>query len=296
MNQRQISYFLEVYKEKSMTKAAANLFITPQGLSKTVATLEKELNIILFERKGNRISPTKEADKLSIHAKNLLTEYDMIEKKLFLNRNTVKCLPIYCSYDVPQLIPTDFFISFCQKYPNIKIELKEFPDNYISDAIEKNKIELGIIPGPFNPNILDSKPLWTEPFCLVINNANPLSNKKMVSLLDLDGLPLVVKDSNTQTSINQINSFMEKGISPQILLETTDAHLIHQMADDNYAAGISLLYLAKKHISKKTSILMFEDRSFSKTLHIVSNHNNILSFEANAFFTEICDYFNNLGT
>ena len=66
MNQRQLKYFLEVYSTKSISKAAANLFVTPQGISKTIAALEKELNVSLFEHHHNRITPTKDAARLSV--------------------------------------------------------------------------------------------------------------------------------------------------------------------------------------------------------------------------------------
>ncbi len=48
MNQRQLKYFLEVYSLSSITLAAKKLYISPQGLSKTIASLESELGVQLF--------------------------------------------------------------------------------------------------------------------------------------------------------------------------------------------------------------------------------------------------------
>lgn len=61
MNQRQLSYFLEVYKQRSISTAAQSLFISPQGLSKTILALENELGVKLFTRSKNQMLPTKEA-------------------------------------------------------------------------------------------------------------------------------------------------------------------------------------------------------------------------------------------
>jgi DNA-binding transcriptional LysR family regulator len=72
MNQRQLQYFLEVYSQNSITRVANNLFVTPQGLSKTISTLEKELGVQLFKHKSNRIKPTAEAARLAIHAKYII--------------------------------------------------------------------------------------------------------------------------------------------------------------------------------------------------------------------------------
>ena len=48
MNHRQLGYFLEVYKLKSITLAAEKLMISTQGISKTIVGLEKEEIIICY--------------------------------------------------------------------------------------------------------------------------------------------------------------------------------------------------------------------------------------------------------
>lgn len=60
MNQRQLQYFLEVYNRKSVSQAAKALFISPQGISKTIASLEAELGVELFIHKSNHIIPTND--------------------------------------------------------------------------------------------------------------------------------------------------------------------------------------------------------------------------------------------
>ena len=61
MNVRQLSYFMEVYKQGSIAGAAKTLFISPQGVSKTILSLEEELSVELFVRKGRKLVPTQDA-------------------------------------------------------------------------------------------------------------------------------------------------------------------------------------------------------------------------------------------
>jgi DNA-binding transcriptional LysR family regulator len=44
MNHRQLQYFVEVYKEKSISSAARKLYISPQGVSRAIHDLESDLN------------------------------------------------------------------------------------------------------------------------------------------------------------------------------------------------------------------------------------------------------------
>lgn len=283
MNQRQLEYFLEVYKKNSITQAAETLFISPQALSKTIAALENELGVSLFTHKSNRIIPTSKAARLASHAHNILDEFDIIENKLFDTENTQKTLPISCSYDVPQLLSADFFYQFHTNQPNIRVQLKEFPDKDIIRHLDSNEAELAILSGSLNPQKYVMEPLFSDPFCLVVNTQHPLAHKKSISLTDLNNENIVIKDLSSSTSKNQYCSFLQEGVSLNIILETSDSHLIHQMAEKNYAIGMTLAFLAQKIVSDNIVILPFKDKWFKKTLYLIHKKDFILSHEALLF-------------
>jgi DNA-binding transcriptional LysR family regulator len=50
MEHRQLRNFLTICEEKSISKAAERLFISQQGLSKSIKQLEQELQVPLFFR------------------------------------------------------------------------------------------------------------------------------------------------------------------------------------------------------------------------------------------------------
>jgi hypothetical protein len=67
---------------------------------------------------------------------------------------------------IPTFKPTFFFLAlseptklfnriFHENFPEIRINMKEFTDDYIFDQLKKNKVELAIVPGPFNPHYFD---------------------------------------------------------------------------------------------------------------------------------------------
>ncbi|MCR5144667.1 MAG: LysR family transcriptional regulator [Lachnospiraceae bacterium] len=293
MNERQLKYFLEVYTHKSISKAAQNLYVSPQGVSKTISSLEDELGLKLFKHGHNKIQPTADAALFAVHAQNILNEFDVISNKLFKEKNTIMTLPVYCSYDVPQLIPTTFFKDFVETYPHIRLCLREFPDEYIIQKIEKNEVELAIVPGPFDPTKITSSHLCTEDFCVVISKENPLSKEDHLSLTALSQEPIVIKNSMSYTSLNQIYSFIQSQQTPNIILETSDVHLIHQMAENNCAIGVSLRYLANKIKSDKIKVMSFEEDWLTKKFYIIYNKTNILSSQALAFKNALQDFYEN---
>lgn len=45
MDIKTLKYFLQICKDGSFSKAAKNLYISQQGLSKAISNLEKEINV-----------------------------------------------------------------------------------------------------------------------------------------------------------------------------------------------------------------------------------------------------------
>ena len=64
MTINQIECFVEVAKERNISKAARNLFITQQAASNQIKMLEKELGFPVLIRKNKGVSLTKEGEIL----------------------------------------------------------------------------------------------------------------------------------------------------------------------------------------------------------------------------------------
>ena len=72
MEFRQILYFDAVFRNKSISKAAQELFVTQQCVSKQVSLLEKELGTALLLRSQSGVSPTEEGQWFHEHAAMIL--------------------------------------------------------------------------------------------------------------------------------------------------------------------------------------------------------------------------------
>lgn len=291
MNKRNLEYFLMVYDRKSISRAAEELFISPQGLSKTISRLEDELGVELFKHKANRIIPTAEAANLAAHAKSILIEYDLIENHLFKTGRSKKPAKIACSYDVPQMIPTEFFVRFDAAHPELRMQIREYPENMILERLDKSKVEVAIVSGPLDEIDYEIIPIFTVPYCLVINKDHPLASRKVIRLEDLDDEPLAVKDTQSRISAMQILELAKHDSTPDYILESSDAHLIHAMAESGAAIAVTLSYLANKIKSEAVVVRPFEDDIFTKTIYLVKKKNYVMSYEGEQLYESIREYF-----
>ena len=168
LSAKQIEIFYEVYKNSSMTAAAAALNISQPAISKTLGSIEKNLNFKLFLRKGKKLVPTHEADDLFEHASvvhSQLKSFNAIANTYktrsvdFINIGTT---PSLAEGIIPQII---------EKYNMIKPEVKFNLINLNSiDLIEdryKPDIDLTICFNAKNSSSLKSVVIKEGNHCLI---------------------------------------------------------------------------------------------------------------------------------
>lgn len=78
MNIDYLRYFLDVAETKSITHAARVNFISPQGMSRAMNELEKELDCTLLVRYSNKLSLSKQGEALVPVAKTVVDQYNKL--------------------------------------------------------------------------------------------------------------------------------------------------------------------------------------------------------------------------
>lgn len=97
-------YFVQICNDKSITKAAKNLYISQQGLSKAIKSIEDEFQICLLERSSKGVRPTPHGEILLDKCKKIISEYDeMVET---LNQKVKQDNQSIC-IGIPSILYTD---------------------------------------------------------------------------------------------------------------------------------------------------------------------------------------------
>lgn len=84
MQIKTLEYFLVTADTRSMSKAAEQLYISQQGLSKAILSLERELGVQLFIRGQNGLELTNEGNVVAKSASIILREHSNMNDKLRL--------------------------------------------------------------------------------------------------------------------------------------------------------------------------------------------------------------------
>ena len=152
MNKRQLMYFAEVYRCQNIQNASDKLFVSRQGVSKVIRTMEEELEQKLFIRTTEGVSPTDFAVALYPHVLKLIDEYRYIEGMNTLSSQKKSALTIYSIDHFFSYLSADFFIDFGKEYPNITLSVLDTTDDFALEGLMAQKCQLAIVNGPLDFN------------------------------------------------------------------------------------------------------------------------------------------------
>ena len=79
MDIRQLSYFVAVYEQGSVSAAARQCCVAQPSLSAALRQLEQELGVTLFIRLPKGVTPTEDGEKLYGHAGRLLSQLQSLK-------------------------------------------------------------------------------------------------------------------------------------------------------------------------------------------------------------------------
>jgi len=82
MNLKQVSHIIALAETLSFSKAAANVHLSQSALSKSIALLEEEIGIQIFERTTNKVEVTPSGRHVLAHARHLWSEATSFRKNI----------------------------------------------------------------------------------------------------------------------------------------------------------------------------------------------------------------------
>jgi LysR family hydrogen peroxide-inducible transcriptional activator len=187
MNLQQLEYIVAVDEERHFVRAAEKCFVTQATLSAMIKKLEEELNCIIFDRSKQPVIPTVNGEKVILHAKNILRETKVLFNFAKEKSGEVEGLlrlgiiPTMAPYILPL-----FLANFLKKYPKVEIKIKELTTDEIILALEKEKIDFGILATPLENSSIKEFPVFYEEFVLYAQINEQILENKLVNVNDIN--------------------------------------------------------------------------------------------------------------
>lgn len=240
MNEKHLRYFVTVYTYCNISKAAEEIHISRQALSKIIHDLETEINCQLFIRDNAGLHPTDAAHELYIHAERIIHEFNSILQINYLENIRSHEVSIYTLDAFTDCLDAEFFISFHQKYPDIIINMQETTDQDAKDKLLLQKCDLAIVTDAVDMSNVKKTFLFKAQYCVLINNANPLSRKEYIQAEDYRGQLVIGKGQTLQYYWRDMNFTIRTGSNYAFFVELNNASLREKLVRMN--AGIAVAW------------------------------------------------------
>jgi DNA-binding transcriptional LysR family regulator len=192
---RQLEHFVAVAGELSFTRAAGRVHVVQSALSTSVAKLERELGVELFDRTRQRITLTPAGEDFLAHAREVLLTARSAAESVAAYRGHLSgnidfgSLISYGPMDVPRALG-----DFHRAHPHVRLRLRlsqagAWP--YLA-AVVDGSLDLALVSAPNRPPPqLDMRLLFEEPMVFVCRADHPQARRKRLDLGDVAGEDLV---------------------------------------------------------------------------------------------------------
>jgi DNA-binding transcriptional LysR family regulator len=189
--------FAAVARQRSFSRAAAELFVSQPAVSKHVASLEAELRTQLVERRrtGAALTP----------AGQLLADYVLRAEALLANagralaageHSDVGILAFAASGTPGTYLIPNVVARFHEQYPGVEIDFRLGTSSETLELVRAHHVELGVVGGLTVPSELEAEALTEDEVVLV---GPPALGARRLRPADLDSLTWVSREEGSAT-------------------------------------------------------------------------------------------------
>lgn len=287
MDIRAIEYFVQTFKEQNISKAANTLFISQQGLSKSIRSLETELGVPLFYRTKTGVEPTEYANLILPYAQAIVSNYIQLKNsidelgnthtgtiKLGLVNGAISAMPI-----------GEIIFDFISIYPDITIVPKIENDYLCENLLSEERLDLAILVQPVDDGKIRYSTVCEADSCVLINRDDPLAQKDIVSIYDLKDRPLITVDYRYKMSRVLKEAAEKYGLHLNEAFHSSQpADFVELAANKLGVAVMSTLWIDTANIDPRVHVAKISDSDLKMKFCIAYNGSRIRTQNEKLFY------------
>ena len=218
---KQLRLFCETVRLGSLSRAAEHLGTSQPSVSNAVRTLEEEMGVALFERRGPRVALTRVGEQLYESA--LPVVVGVLRLPLLFAEAHHGEAPEWLrigagSVSASRLLP-DPLRRFRARYPGVRIELRAGPGQKRLDWLRRFEVDAAVgVVDPGAPDV-EFRPLYVSTMVLITPRNHPLAARGAVEPAELTRHAFVAPGEGQHARRLQDALLHVHGASPRVLVE-----------------------------------------------------------------------------
>ncbi len=268
------NYVYEVYKEKSFSKAAHNLYISQPYLSAKIKAIEEKLGAPIFDRSTTPIRLTAVGEIYIKAAEDISKIEEEVENyvndmsSLRVGHLSIGASNVFAAYALPSIIT-----EYKNKYPELDVRLIEGNTATLEEMLSQNSLDMVIDNNHYDSALYDRELYAKEEILLAVpkkfdaceqlkeysiseekfnTGAYLLPEFPAVPLEKFKDIPFIMLTPGNDTRIRGDKLCTEAGFRPKVILELNQQATAYMTASTEMGATFVSNILAAKLPSSKT--------------------------------------------
>lgn len=206
--------FLTTARCSTFFDAAEELYITPATVSKHIAALERELGVVLFERRPHGVVLTRAGEEKLVLVRRLVEAYDALTK--VESEASEQELTVFASPPPSRFGLDKIMEGFAASGTTVQLTIQE--KKGVSGAILNGECELGFTSGSgrLTPQQLHYIRVQCAHLGAVLPCDHPLAKRETISLSELSGERFVFPNPEIGTLPEYVAFCRQCGFDPEV--------------------------------------------------------------------------------
>ena len=209
MTFQQLKYVITVAETGTITEAAGKLYVSQPSLTKAIHELEKEMNIVIFNRTNKGISLSREGDEFLGYARQVLDQAAILEDKYKGGHGGKKK---FCVSTQHYSFAVNAFVDLIKQYGQDEYDfsLRETQTYEIIEDVARMRSEIGILfLNDFNEVVMDKilkshdlefHLLFIAKPHVFISRNHPLAGREIITNEELEQYPYLSYEQGAHNS------------------------------------------------------------------------------------------------
>lgn len=258
MTLNQLYYFQMIAKYENYRQAAEELYISQPSLSRSIASLETELGVELFEKCGRGITLTKGGRLFLEYAERIIDDCEIVKNKMKdLSTDGGKIDIGYVFPLASRFIPHNVrnFLNM-EENKNVTFNFFQNHTSAIAKKVKSGELDVGF-GGYMDREDFEFFPILTEEIVLITPKDHELGKRDRVSIQEVNHYPVIGYDRESWMGNYTKQLYRRLSLHPNIVVECPDEYSITALVSENF--GIALVARVAEIDESRVNIHKLDD-------------------------------------
>lgn len=289
MDLLQLRYFQAVAALEHVTRAAEQLHVSQPSLSRSLARLENELGVELFDRDGRRVRLNRFGQMFRLRIDRALGELDDARREAVEAAGLERGIVAIASETLRTV--SDLLAGFLRAHGDVRFRLYQSTAERMRGQLAEGEVDLCFASQPLGGSLLDSVRLVREDVLLAVPMEHRLAGRKRVRIGELEHEPLVTTREGYWLRALAAQMFEAAGAEPNFACEGDEPAAIRGLISDGLGIGLLPMIARESADEPKVAWVRVDDANCRRTLDLVWRHDAYLSLAAKQFREAAIEYF-----